>query len=115
MSERIPCIKPGCRRTAAAEKYAPGAEIICAKCFRALPESFRKEHRRCWREIRKWERRIAKTSDEIRRQKMHRIRRMWCARLNRGWDEMRATLETPQRPEGIDAFLEEVGLSHGTS
>lgn len=109
-SDRIPCINPRCRRTAPADKYEPGVEIVCAKCFRALPEQFRKEHRRCWREIRKWDRRGSRTSDESKRRQMHRIREMWTERLNRGWAEMRSKFDRPEKPEGLEAFLEEVGL-----
>jgi len=34
---RIPCINQRCKRTAPADKYRPGTEIICGKCFKALP------------------------------------------------------------------------------
>lgn len=106
---RTPCINPSCRRTADAKEF-PG-EMICGKCFRALPDRDRKEHRRLWREIRKWERRIAKTVDELKRQRMHDIRNMWVGKLQRHWDEsIKGSFANPEKPEGLESFLEEIGL-----
>lgn len=107
---RIPCINPACRRTASAEKFS--GEIICAKCFRNLPADERAFHRRCWREIRKWERRIARTVDELKRQRMQSICEKWSWRLNYHWETaIKASFTNPQRPEGLDSFLEENGIA----
>ncbi|MCO5085103.1 MAG: hypothetical protein M9939_26495 [Mesorhizobium sp.] len=109
MSDRRPCINPRCRRTFKADDGS--SETICGKCFRMLPEATRKEHRTYWREIRKWDRRVARTSDALKLPTMHRIRERLSDRLNRHWDaEIKAPFVTPEKPEGLDAFLEEVGL-----
>lgn len=110
MADRIPCINPRCRRTAAQDKFPDSKEIICAKCFRALPLAFRQEHRRCWREINKWERRILKTVDPLKAQRMRVICNRWTDRLNAGWNEMRKTIVQPEKPVGLDTFLEEMRL-----
>lgn len=109
MTGRIPCINPNCKRTASAEKYS--CEIICGKCFRNLPAEMRAEHRGFWREIRKWDRRITRTTDELKRDRMKAIREQWSQRLNRHWeDKIKALLVNPEKPEGLDAILEELGL-----
>lgn len=108
MSGRIPCINPRCKRTAPADKY--DGEIICGKCFKALPAELRNEHRSIWREIRKWQRRITKTADEMKLVRMRNILSKWCHRLDANWTAIKASVSNPEKPEGIDAFLEEMGL-----
>ena len=105
---RTPCINPRCRRTYKQERE--GEEIICGKCFRALPERLRVEHRSIWREIRKWDRRVARSIDEFKRQRMHDLRGHWVGRLNRNWEAIKTTITSPDEPEGLDAFLKEIGL-----
>lgn len=107
---RTPCINPRCRRTFDAAKYGSG-EMICGKCFRSLPLAIRDEHRRLWRELRKWRRRIARTADQFKRHRMEGIERRFSAKINQHWDEvLRPAITTPQRPIGLDGFLAEVGL-----
>lgn len=110
MKSRIPCINPACRRTAPAEKYEAGTEIICGKCFRALPAEIRNDNRHCWREYRKWDRRIKRTSDELKLPKMQSIRDLWSARIDQNWAAIQASIASPEKPEGLDAILEELGL-----
>lgn len=107
---RIPCINPRCRRTADASKYEGDPEIICGKCFRALPEAPRKRHQDCWRELRKWERRITRTSDELKLTRMRAIRDMWSEKIHENWELIRNMVANPEKPEGLDGFLKEVGL-----
>jgi hypothetical protein len=105
--DRTPCINPRCRRTFKDE----GCETICGKCFRTLPEAVRKEHRTFWREIRKWDRRIARTGDELKIARMAPIRDRISLRLNQHWDnEIKPFFLAPEKPEGIDNFLQEMGL-----
>ena len=106
---RTPCINPRCNRTGSVDEF-PG-EMICGKCFRTLPEAVRSEHRRYWREIRKWERRMMRTSDELKIARMRDIRNRLEWRLGLHWDrEIKARYLAPEKPAGLDAFLEEVGL-----
>lgn len=106
---RTPCLNPRCKRTAPADEF-PG-EMICGKCFRTLPEAVRQEHRSFWREIRKWERRITRTNDELKNAKMQSIRDRLSWRLEAHWRrEIKPRFLAPEKPEGLDAFLEEVGL-----
>lgn len=106
---RTPCVNPRCRRTGPIDEF-PG-EMICGKCFRTLPATVRKEHRGYWREIRKWERRITRTSDELKIAKMRSIRNRLSWRLGLHWDrEIKPRMVAPEKPANLDAFLEEIGL-----
>lgn len=112
MSGRIPCINPQCRRTAPADKYDPGTEIICGKCFRSLPAATRAAHRGYWRELRKWDRRITRAGDELKIARMHGIRDRFSRMIKRQWDrEIKPHFLSPAKPEGLDGFLEEAGLA----
>ncbi|MER8616042.1 hypothetical protein NKG99_04175 [Mesorhizobium sp. M1409] len=109
MSDRVPCINPRCRRTFKREHESQ--EIICGKCFRMLPDATRREHRGFWRELRKWDRRIARTSDELKAVRMRAIRERISFNLGLHWDaHIKAPLLAPDKPAGLDTFLEEVGL-----
>lgn len=105
---RIPCIRPGCRRTAPAEKYAAGVEIVCGKCWRTLPAGLRETYRQ-----------LAKRRRQMRRLALKPDRRLQAERLielideadDRNWGRIRAYLAEPEQPVGLDAFLDEIGLA----
>lgn len=107
---RTPCINPRCQRTGPAEKFT--GEMICGKCFSALPAKIRAEHRAFWRALRKWDRRIARTVDAIKLERMRAIRQRIAFRLNQHWDtEIKALLLAPEKPAGLESFMEELGLA----
>ncbi|WP_192252029.1 hypothetical protein [Mesorhizobium silamurunense] len=109
MADRTPCINPICRRTF--KRQHDNEEIVCGKCFRTLPEATRKEHRRCWREYRKWDRRIKRTVDVLKAQRMHEIRDRWGAMISGHWDgQIKPFFLAPEKPVGLDSFLEEMRL-----
>lgn len=108
---RIPCINPTCKRTASVEKHPDSDEIICGKCFKALPAELRAEHQRCWREMNKWRRRITRTSDEIRLHRMAMVLYRAHEHLMANWSKIREHVIEPDRPAGIDTFLSEMGMS----
>ena len=39
---RIPCMVFGCRRTASAERFSVGVQIICGTCWRLAPIHYRR-------------------------------------------------------------------------
>lgn len=107
MTARVPCVNPACRRTARDE----GAEIICGKCFRCLPAEVRNEFRQLWREHRKWERRALRTSDELEAARKRTVADRFGRLIARCWDQrIKPHFTAPEKPGGLDAFLEEVGL-----
>lgn len=104
MSDRIPCIRPGCRRTAPVEKFGEGCEIVCGKCWRQLvPPRLRARHKRLRAEQRRMERKRSLALDV---ERWNRI----CRLGERNWEAIRRSLATPQKPAGLDAFLAESGL-----
>ena len=108
-AERIPCINPRCRRTFKREHE--DQETVCGDCFRMLPDAVRIEHRGFWREIRKWDRRITRTSDELKIESMKRARRQVSAKLAEHWDaHIKGYFSAPEKPVGLETFLEEIGL-----
>lgn len=111
--DRIPCINPRCGRTAPADKYDPGSEIICGRCFRALPPRLRRAYRihkqREKRVLRRIDRRIAEGT--ISAETVERLRRAFERAGTRVWNDIRAAVVAPDRPAGLDTFLEEMRLT----
>ena len=65
MTGRIPCIVPGCRRTAPYNgEYGP--EIICGKHWRGVPRHLRRRYQKLCRIVRKdWPSKRARKADRI--------------------------------------------------
>jgi len=111
VSDRIPCINPRCRRTAP-RRTAAVTEIVCGKCWRAfVPASVRLRYRDVRRAWRTQERRIVRRGDTLSAASADQLRRRLMARVDANWQEIRAALLRPERPEGLDGFLQEVGLA----
>ena len=51
-----------------------------------------------------------RTGDLLKAQRMRSICYQWGEKLDRNWEAIRRTVVTPDKPEGLEAFLEEVGL-----
>lgn len=109
---RIPCINPRCRRTAPADKYEPGTQIICGKCWKLVPESLRKRDRYLWRHHRKLERYRKRGLDPIEANRVDRLIDQVEGHLHSHWGQIRACfIGDSEKPEGLDAFLEEMNLN----
>lgn len=108
MTGRIPCINPSCRRTAPAEKF-PGQEIVCGKCWKLLPKAMTERYRQLRRARRRLERlarnRVRKggTVPETFGATLDRA-------LQRNWGEIHNYFVAPEKPVGLDTFLEEMGM-----
>lgn len=113
MSERIPCINPKCRRTAPADKYEPGEEIICRACWQLLPAHISGR----WKRFGRRERRLIRLIDrrlvhhEIDAGRINAMAARMDARRIEIWGAIRTFFLEPDRPAGLDAFLREAGLS----
>jgi len=110
--DRIPCINPRCRRTAPAGRYAPGTEIICGKCLRALPKELRDRFRLIRRSLRTLERRVRRAVAQGRftPEGGDVMIGRGLRRQDETWARIKAYYETPDKPVGLDAHLEEIGL-----
>lgn len=108
---RIPCCNPSCRRTAAREDDAE-TEIICAKCWRALPVRLRARYKQLTRRE-KWLLRHAQRrfdSGDIGYSRVTEIARLIETSRAQNWKAIRDHFQRPEKPAGLDGFLQEVGL-----
>lgn len=110
--DRIPCINPKCRRTAPADKVEPGTEIVCGKCWRTLPKHVARRYRALARLSKRIERLVRKepalTARVVRLAGLaRRVEKLQA----KNWAAIRACFIAPEKPEGLDAFLEEMGLT----
>lgn len=111
MTDRIRCLNPNCRRTAAPEKHPGSTWIICGKCWRVLDP----ELKRRWKALNARNRKLFRLS---RRKAFQdgRNRQWWVIsrQYDRAWDRLHSALVayfTPsEKPTGIEAFLKENGL-----
>lgn len=116
---RTPCLNPRCRRTFKQEHE--GETVVCRKCWILLPASWRARDKQLRRRMRLIDRMSAKGVQHRRRGRKFghpdkgapqaftmgiKFDRLW----DRHWDRIRAFYLAPEKPEGLDAFLEEVGL-----
>lgn len=102
--DRLPCIGPGCRRTAPRSKYPDATGIVCGKCWKLLPLDLRQKHRMLERRrrwlVRRWQRKGVDNPP------LPNIERL----LGLNWDAIRSWLRAPQAPIGLAPILEELGL-----
>ena len=112
MTDRIPCINPNCRRTAAKAKYRDGTEIVCGKCWRTLPTRLRDDYKALRRKLRKMERHVMKRQAEhsIQPERAAWLLDLAAARCDGNWREIRSFFLKPKAPAGLESFLDEVGL-----
>lgn len=108
MTERIPCINPPCRRTAPAEKYEPGAEIVCRGCWRLLPRHLTGAYKRLATLHRKMVR-LARKPDRAAQAEslLLTIERAQA----RNWQAIRGSFLAPAEPAGLTRFLDEMGFA----
>lgn len=113
MSDRIPCLVPGCRRTAPRKKFPDAVELICGKHFRMLPKAVRDRRRDLKRRARRLERymdrevakgRMTEGGRRVLQEAMERD-------LDAIWEKMRAYFLAPEKPVGLESVLEELGLA----
>lgn len=109
--DRVPCLNPRCRRTAPREKY-PDQDIVCAKCWKLLPQAVRDRYRLLRRRERRLLRRIERLAArrEISAARVERLRDAMWRGHERNWGEIRRYFLAPAMPVGLDAFLAETGL-----
>lgn len=112
-ADRIPCIRPGCRRTAPQEKYPePGAEIVCGKCWKQLPPAVKARYRALRRRERRLLRLIGRrvAAGTINLATVDRLREQTERQQAENWREIRAFFVSPPAPIGIHVFMDEAGL-----
>jgi hypothetical protein len=110
--DRLPCLNPRCGRSFKKRQPDEDHDVVCGKCWRLLPVRLTRRHKA----LRARSRRIGRLARRKRTGIYNTPRQLWRIGLkldrlwNRNWDEIRAFFRPVDKPEGIDAFLEEVGL-----
>lgn len=108
---RIPCINPRCRITAPVAQDG-ASDIICRKCWKALPVAMRSRYqqlqRRQKRLLKLIERRILRGN--ISRDLVLQLERQLTDRCAENWGAIRNYFTTPDKPVGLEGFLQEIGL-----
>lgn len=106
--DRIPCINPNCRRTASREKYPGATNIICGKCWRAIPDQMRKRWKQLKSRWKKISRAMRKRSTD--QATWNRI----VDQVDGAWDRLNTDIvhyfTASEKPIGIEDFLKENGL-----
>lgn len=119
MSHRLPCLNSTCRRTF---KHEDGVEtVVCGKCWKLLPASVRRRDKQMRRRMRLVRRMADKGVEYRRRGRKHgcpdkgapqaytmgaKFDRLW----DRHWQRIVAFFRAPEKPAGLETFLEEMGL-----
>jgi hypothetical protein len=112
-ADRIPCLNPRCRRTAPREKYGRWAEeIICGKCWRALPPAMRDRNRQLERRDRRLKRMVSRrlAAGTLERAAAAEIGNELTQALDENWSAIRKYYLEPKVPVGLEGFLAEIGL-----
>lgn len=105
---RTPCINPRCKRTADAAKFPD--EMICGKCFKALPAEMKASFRHAWKQYNLHGRRIMRTQDEMKIVRLRNLQHFWSEKIHERWLEIRAHVTAGEKPEGLDNFMQDIGL-----
>lgn len=116
--DRIPCLKPGCRRTAKREPNdPPDVQIVCGKCWKTVPPRLRVRYKNLRKRGKKLDRLIQKARRASRAQVQHSRwmdlheahDRLW----QKLWADIVSSLQKPDKPEGLEVFLEEMNMTDG--
>ncbi len=110
--ERICCVNPRCGRTAPADKHGESADIICRGCFKQLPKAmadrFRTLRRRDSRLCRLIDKRFA--AGTLPQYRINMLGETIDGQTRKNWAEIRAYFRDPEKPEGLENFLADIGL-----
>jgi len=115
MSDRIACVNPRCRRTFKREPGdADDSETCCGKCWRLLPAALTRRYKQLRRRYRKIDRLHTRVrrhrSPHVHGRQVFLIDMTIRRQFEANWTAIRNFFRPVDKPEGLDAFLEEVGL-----
>ncbi|AMX93755.1 MULTISPECIES: hypothetical protein [Mesorhizobium] len=114
--DRICCVNPRCGRTAPRDKCGDSADIICRRCWKQLPKQitdrFKALRRRDNSLSRLIDRRFA--AGTMPQYRINMLGEMIDAQAKRNWEAIRAYFRDPEKPEGLENFLADIGLENET-
>ena len=122
MVDRIHCLNPACRRTAAADRFDgatsitcandSASSIVCAKCWKIVPAELRDRHR----ELRARDRKIARAVMKRAAKGLitnARVQYLWFLLEGRSvsnWHAIAIYFQQSPSPAGLEEFMKEAGL-----
>lgn len=112
MTDRIPCLNPNCRRTAAQDKFPGSDSIICGKCWRALPARYRAR----WKQLNARDRKLSRLKTKQKFADPRRDTRWWAIsnHFNSAWHRLTSSVihyfTASEQPVGLEDFLKENGI-----
>lgn len=107
---RIPCLNPRCNRTGSPEKLPNCTSIVCYQCWKKTPKAFTERYKSLKKRERSLQRMLKKRPET--HENPHIFDRIWW-QMDVNWARIRAYWTAPEPespPEGLESFLEEVGL-----
>ncbi|MER9768999.1 hypothetical protein NKJ09_23375 [Mesorhizobium sp. M0189] len=107
---RVPCTNPACRRTAPKARFPEADTVICRPCFRLLPASLQRRHKTFFARDRKLSKLANRIQIDGRVEQWNRLVDIVQRSSDRINADVDAFFRPVEKPAGIDAFLEEIGL-----
>ena len=110
MNERIQCLVPGCHRTEPSGKYPEGFEIVCEAHWRTVPAALRRRYHQLRRRRRKIQHLAQKNGGDLVQERTQHAFITLEYLQGRNWGAIRYYFLHPDKPEGLEQFLEDMGL-----
>ncbi|WP_048902683.1 hypothetical protein [Agrobacterium pusense] len=112
MTDRIPCINPNCRCTAAQDRFPGSTSIICGKCWRAIPARYRAR----WKQLKARDRKFTRLRRKTQYADPTRDTQWWSIsnRYGSAWRTLINSIThyftASEQPVGLEDFMKENGL-----
>ena len=110
--DRIPCINPNCRCTAAQDRFPGSDSIICGKCWRAMPARYRAR----WKQLKARDRKLTQLKRKTKFADPTRDTQWWSIsnRFGSAWRILIKSIvdyfTASEKPIGIEDFLKDNGI-----
>ncbi|TJW14338.1 MAG: hypothetical protein E5W82_10185 [Mesorhizobium sp.] len=110
--DRICCVNPRCGRTAPKDKYGESADIICRRCWKQLPKEISDRFSALNRRDKRLSRLVDKrySAGTLPRYRIEMLGEMVDGQVRKNWNAIRAYFRDPEKPEGLENFLADIGL-----
>lgn len=118
MPDRICCTNPLCSRTAPAEKHPGDNEFCCHQCWRLLPERLTRRYSQLVRRMRMIDRVMRRERRKLSGEPSAAsfgppstvVEQQLDKHKDDNWREIHDFFRPADKPAGIEAFLEEIGI-----
>lgn len=110
--DRICCVNPRCGRTAPKDKYGESTDIICRRCWKQLPKEIADRFRTLRRRDKMLSRLVDKrfAAGTMPQYRFSMLGNLIDGQARKNWNAIRAYFRDPEKPEGLENFLADIGL-----